>query len=232
MPCTKATDALLNAIPASSAPTDISARASSSRGFASTRGNARDRRAIALSASGSVIGCDRRETYDSIAWVSASIPAATIGLDGTSRVRSGSATAMSGIASQLEISILRSRASSVTITNRVTSDPVPAVVAMHARGTRPPGTFSAPSNRVSGPSCAMRMATALATSIALPPPSPITASAPAVAQSRCARSTISIVGSPVTRSCVVTCTPASAIAARTSRAPAVARMNQSDTTNA
>ena len=230
IPCTRATDAFAKAMPASRAPIDIASRARSSDGSATTRGKAGTIRLMAFRASPSVSGCARRDTYASSACVKASIPAATAARVGTYRVRAGSATATSGKHSHVETSILRSRASSVTIRYRVASDPVPAVVAMHASGSRPGGTRSAPSNRASGPPCLARMAAALATSIALPPPSPMTPSTPAWTAAAYASSTRRTVGSPSTRSNIVTCSPASAKVATTALAACPARMNGSDTT--
>ena len=99
---------------------------------------------IAESANELEIGWARREIYDSMAWVRASMPAEAVTGAGAVSVRFGSATATSGMTVALPMSIFTSRARSVRIVKRVTSLPVPAVVGMATSGARPGGIWSCP----------------------------------------------------------------------------------------
>ncbi len=83
---------------------------------------------MASKAKHSDMGCAAVFTYDSMAWVRASIPAAAVTLGGWDIVNSGSSIANVGINIELPMPIFRFCSSSVITAHRVTSLEVPAVV--------------------------------------------------------------------------------------------------------
>ena len=135
-----------------------------------------------------------------MSWDSASMPLAAIVVLGRPSSRSGSTTATFGSISGLLRLALTPPPDSTEL--RVTSEPVPAVVGTATQG-RPglsigrPAPMTSRCSRGSIPEVASTAA-ALATSIALPPPNPSTASQPASASSAMAARTRSIDGSVAT----------------------------------
>ena len=109
----------------------------------------------------------------------ASTPVAAVTIGGTLTVSAGSMIAMSASISTLSVAILFIVPGSVISARVPTSLPVPAVVGICASATRRAGARFGPEMSGSRRSLVTSTATSLARSIALPPPKPMTASAPA-----------------------------------------------------
>ena len=135
-----------------------------------------------------------------MSWESASIPLVAMVSWGTPTSRSGSTTATFGSSSGLRRLALTPPPESTEL--RVTSEPVPAVVGTATQGS-PGASIGRPApitsrwSRGSLPDMP-RTAAALATSSALPPPNPRTASQPDSASSATAARTRPIDGSAAT----------------------------------
>src|ERR1039458_2914997 len=103
--------------------------------------------------------------------------------DGSAAAGSGSRMARLGISHGLKMMIFRPSLCEVIPEDRPTSLPVPEVVGIAMMGSYGPFIRSVPpachSSSVSAPSCRAMTTTALETSIALPPPSPMAPSQPA-----------------------------------------------------
>lgn len=82
-----------------------------------------------------LIGLAWRDTYDSMAWVSASMPVAAVMAAGSFRVSAGSRMARRGNSRGLTITVLNSVRLLVNTVDAVHSLPVPEVVGMAKIGS-------------------------------------------------------------------------------------------------
>jgi hypothetical protein len=128
----------------------------------------------------------------------ASTPVAAVTIGGTETVRAGSTIAMSASISTLSVATLFIVAGSVTSARVPTSLPVPAVVGTWASATRRLGARFGPEISDKVLSLGASTATSFARSMALPPPKPITASAPAAFAAATAASRLGRSGSGFT----------------------------------
>ena len=156
-------------------------------------------------------GLARCDSKGSMSWESASIPLVAMVGGGTPTSRSGSTTATFGSSSGLRRLALTPLPESTEL--RVTSEPVPAVVGTATHGSPGrsigrPAPITSRWSRGSVPEIP-RTAAALATSSALPPPNPRTASQPASATSATAARTARSMAQPRLRTPRLRCRPRS-----------------------
>ena len=144
MPCTKATEELLNAIPAIDAPSIISVRAGTFEPSAHACRSEPESIATAFRDSASVIGCARLEMYASIACVNASTPTAAVRCGGVVSESNASTIATRARRHGLLSIILTFRSVSVITVTLETSLPVPPVVGMAINGALGFGILSTP----------------------------------------------------------------------------------------
>ena len=118
------------------------------------------------------------DTHDSIAWLSASSPVCAVNSADIVVSNSGSVTEISGTSARPPIVALKRRLVSVTTQNCDTSDPEPPVVGTITIGGIGLLAWSMPSYSRMCPPFPLRIATALARSMQLPPPIASSASQP------------------------------------------------------